>query len=295
MAGGGRAWLSTAMSDPQSNVSHPRKPGLLGTPPPYVHLSRRLAAQGARATQPMLASKAGALGAGPHRSVLKEPISTARGASGPQGGTRTSPGRTQLWHLQAWCTARTGERSSFLARTPACHLLGCSLFDVMLLGTGMPLGPAQTLRDRQAPARPHPPHAAMAKTAGALGRPCRAQLGAARSSQRLHMPHRPVKRLSHQLQDIEKLPTASAEHKGSTMGLQNPASSAPPLPRAPVPTYHPPPQGIRVAAKLHLARLVHGVLLCQVHEVGGEDEAQEADIQGGDELLGAEQAEGASA
>lgn len=127
MAGGGRAWLSTAMSGPQSNVSCPCKPGLLGTPPPYVHLSRRLAAQGARATQPMLASEAGALGAGPHRPVPKEPISTARGASGPQGGTCTSPGRAQLWHLQAWCTARTGQRSSFLARTPACHLLGCSL------------------------------------------------------------------------------------------------------------------------------------------------------------------------
>lgn len=58
-------------------------------------------------------------------------------------------------------------------------------------------------------------------------------------------------------------------------------------PRGPkVPTYHPPPEGVRVAAELDLARLVHGVLLGQVHEVGGEDEAQEADVQGGDQLLG---------
>ena len=60
-----------------------------------------------------------------------------------------------------------------------------------------------------------------------------------------------------------------------------------PLPK--VLTYHPPPEGIGVAAKLDAARLVHGVLLGQVHEVGGEDEAQEADVQGGDQLLGAEQ------
>ena len=53
-----------------------------------------------------------------------------------------------------------------------------------------------------------------------------------------------------------------------------------------VPTYHSPPQGVRVAAELDLARLVDGILLGQVHKVRGEDEAQEADVEGGDELLG---------
>lgn len=55
--------------------------------------------------------------------------------------------------------------------------------------------------------------------------------------------------------------------------------------RPKVPTYHPPPQGVRVAAELHLAGLIDSVLLGQVHEVGGEDEAQEADVQRGDQLL----------
>ena len=52
-----------------------------------------------------------------------------------------------------------------------------------------------------------------------------------------------------------------------------------------MPTYHSPPQGVRIAAELDLARLVDGILLGQVHEVGREDEAQEANVQGGDELL----------
>ena len=56
---------------------------------------------------------------------------------------------------------------------------------------------------------------------------------------------------------------------------------------------HPPPQGIRVAAELHLAGLIDSVLLGQVHEVGGEDEAQEADVQRGDQLLAVDEDHGA--
>jgi len=50
-------------------------------------------------------------------------------------------------------------------------------------------------------------------------------------------------------------------------------------------SHHSPPQCVGVAAELGDAVAVHGVLLRQVHEVGGEDQAQEADVQGGDELL----------
>lgn len=49
--------------------------------------------------------------------------------------------------------------------------------------------------------------------------------------------------------------------------------------------YHAPPQRVGVAGKARLALLVHGVLLRQVDEVRGEDQTQEADVQGGDQLL----------
>lgn len=49
--------------------------------------------------------------------------------------------------------------------------------------------------------------------------------------------------------------------------------------------HHAPPQRISVAGEARLALLVHGILLGKVDEVGGEDQAQEADVQGGDQLL----------
>ena len=49
--------------------------------------------------------------------------------------------------------------------------------------------------------------------------------------------------------------------------------------------YHAPPQGICVAGEARLALLIHSILLRQVDEVGGEDQAQEADVQRGDQLL----------
>lgn len=51
------------------------------------------------------------------------------------------------------------------------------------------------------------------------------------------------------------------------------------------PPYHAPPQGIGVAGEARLALLIHSVFLRQVDEVGGEDQAQEADVQGRDQLL----------
>lgn len=48
VAGGGHTWLSTAKHSPWWNVPCPHKPGLLGTRPPYVHFSRKLAGQRAR-------------------------------------------------------------------------------------------------------------------------------------------------------------------------------------------------------------------------------------------------------
>lgn len=49
--------------------------------------------------------------------------------------------------------------------------------------------------------------------------------------------------------------------------------------------YHAPPQGIGVAGEARLALLIHGVLLRQVHKVGRKDQAEEANVQGGDQLL----------
>lgn len=60
----------------------------------------------------------------------------------------------------------------------------------------------------------------------------------------------------------------------------------PEIPQLEIPTYHPPPQSICVAAKLDAARLIHGIFLSQVDKVGGEDKTQKANVQGGDQLLG---------
>ncbi len=49
--------------------------------------------------------------------------------------------------------------------------------------------------------------------------------------------------------------------------------------------YHTPPQGIGVAGEACLALLIHSILLRQVDKVGGKDQAQEANVQGGDQLL----------
>ena len=50
-------------------------------------------------------------------------------------------------------------------------------------------------------------------------------------------------------------------------------------------SYHSPPEGVRVALKVLLpVRPLH-VLLAQVDKVAGEDEAEEADVQGSDQLL----------
>ena len=38
-------------------------------------------------------------------------------------------------------------------------------------------------------------------------------------------------------------------------------------------SHHSPPEGISIGAELRGAVAVHGILLSQVHEVGGEDEA----------------------
>ena len=48
---------------------------------------------------------------------------------------------------------------------------------------------------------------------------------------------------------------------------------------------HAPPEGVGVAVEVGLAPGSHGVLLTEVHEVAGEDEAEEADVEGGDQLL----------
>ena len=50
-------------------------------------------------------------------------------------------------------------------------------------------------------------------------------------------------------------------------------------------TYHSPPEGICIAGEVLLAILAHGVFLCQIHEVGREDEAQEPYVQRRDQLL----------
>lgn len=50
-------------------------------------------------------------------------------------------------------------------------------------------------------------------------------------------------------------------------------------------TYHTPPQSISVAAELCESTIIHGILLCQIHEVGREDEPEESDIKSCDQLL----------
>lgn len=50
-------------------------------------------------------------------------------------------------------------------------------------------------------------------------------------------------------------------------------------------SYHSPPQSISVVSKLGRAAAVDRIFLRQVNKVRGEDEAQEADVQGGDQLL----------
>ena len=53
-----------------------------------------------------------------------------------------------------------------------------------------------------------------------------------------------------------------------------------------VQTHHSPPEGVRVALEVGLECVgPHGVLLGEVDEVAGEDEAQEADVQRRDQLL----------
>ncbi len=49
--------------------------------------------------------------------------------------------------------------------------------------------------------------------------------------------------------------------------------------------YHTPPQGISIAGEACLALLIHSILLRQVDKVGGKDQAEKADVQGGDQLL----------
>lgn len=60
----------------------------------------------------------------------------------------------------------------------------------------------------------------------------------------------------------------------------------PETPQLKIPTYHPPPQSICVAAKLDAAGFVHCIFLSQVDKVGGEDKTQKTNVQGGDQLLG---------
>ena len=51
-------------------------------------------------------------------------------------------------------------------------------------------------------------------------------------------------------------------------------------------TYHSPPEGVGVALEVGLVGVgSHGVLLGEVDEVAGEDEAEEADVQRRDQLL----------
>ena len=50
-------------------------------------------------------------------------------------------------------------------------------------------------------------------------------------------------------------------------------------------SYHAPPECVSVVGEPGLALLVHGVFLGEVHEVRGEYQAQEADVQGGYQLL----------
>lgn len=49
--------------------------------------------------------------------------------------------------------------------------------------------------------------------------------------------------------------------------------------------HHAPPQGIGVAGEARLALFIHSVLFRQVDKVGGKYQAQESDVQGGDQLL----------
>jgi len=53
-------------------------------------------------------------------------------------------------------------------------------------------------------------------------------------------------------------------------------------------TYHSPPEGVCITVELW-PRVRLRVLLRQVHEVRGEDQAQEPDVQSRDQLLGADQ------
>lgn len=50
--------------------------------------------------------------------------------------------------------------------------------------------------------------------------------------------------------------------------------------------YHSPPQGISVAGEARLAFFINSIFFRQVHKVGGEDEAEEANVKGGDQFLG---------
>ena len=51
-------------------------------------------------------------------------------------------------------------------------------------------------------------------------------------------------------------------------------------------TYHSPPEGVGVALEVGLECVgSDGVLLGEVHEVAGEDEAEEADVKRRDQLL----------
>lgn len=50
-------------------------------------------------------------------------------------------------------------------------------------------------------------------------------------------------------------------------------------------THHAPPQGVGIVPELRRAAAGDGVLLGQVDKVRGEDQTQEADVQGGDQLL----------
>ena len=64
--------------------------------------------------------------------------------------------------------------------------------------------------------------------------------------------------------------------------------------------YHSPPQSISVAVEVGPTSRAHRVLLTEVHEVTGEEEAEEANVERGDELLsvkvnhGAQQSPGSS-
>ena len=49
--------------------------------------------------------------------------------------------------------------------------------------------------------------------------------------------------------------------------------------------YHSPPQSISVAVEVGPSPRAHRVLLTEVHEVTGEEEAEEANVERGDELL----------